>query len=295
LIHSMTAFGRSRREDPASGYAVTVEIRCLNGKNLDTVLRLPRNLLQFEDPLRKLVTGKLRRGRVEIYLQIEATRVELKASQLNFELAAFHWAQLQRLHRELNGADPPRLEHILRIPNVFESQEMTGDLSQLGALMLETAGEALHEVIKMRQLEGQALCGDCLKIMASLRADLAAITARKDSVVQDYQKRLRERIQELLGETPMDENRFVQEVATMADRMDINEEIVRLNSHFDQMENLISGTGAAEGRKLDFLAQEMHRETNTIGSKAGDLETLHAVVRMKNEIARLKEQIQNVE
>ncbi len=295
MIHSMTAFGRSRKEDEKAGYAATVEIRCLNGKNLDTVLRLPRNFFPFEDPLRKLVAGKLRRGRVEVYVQVEATRVELKASHVNFELAAFYWKQLLTLQEQLTGADAPRLEHVLRIPNVFEPQEMTADSGELGQLILKTAEEALDEVLRMRLLEGQALGEDCRNCLGNLRTELAGINSRKDSVVEEYQKRLRERIQELLGDTLMDENRFVQEVATMAERMDINEEIVRLNSHFDQLENLLAGVHAAEGRKLDFLAQEMHREANTIGSKTGDLETLHAVVRMKSEIARLKEQIQNVE
>lgn len=293
MIHSMTAFGRSQRED--LGYAVVVEIRTLNSKNLDTVLRLPKNFLEFEDPLRKLIAGRLKRGRVEVYVQIEATRAELKAARLNMELAAFYWGQLRELQEKLEGADPPTLAHLLRIPQIFEPQEMTADHDLLRDVVVAAAEEALEAVQDMRRREGRALFEDCMKGLANLRGDLATILERKDAAVADYQKRLRDRVQELLGETPLDENRFVQEVATMAERMDIHEETVRLRSHFDQLETLLSGPQAAEGRKLDFLAQELLRETNTIGSKTGDLETLQTVVRMKNEIAKLKEQIQNVE
>ncbi len=293
MIQSMTAFGRSQKED--SGYSVTVEIRTLNGKNLDTVLRLPKNFLEFEDPLRKLIAQKLRRGRTEVFVQIEATHVEFKASRLNLDVAAFYWDQLQQLHRHLEGSDTPALAHLLRIPQLFEPHETTVDRNSLLTLIIETAQEALAEVQRMRVLEGRALCADCTNGITMLRTDIKTITGRKDSAVAEYQKRLRERIQTLLGETPLDENRFVQEVAAMAERMDINEEIVRLKSHFDQFECLLTGEEIAVGRKLDFLTQEMHRETNTIGSKTGDLETLQTLVRMKNEIARLKEQIQNIE
>lgn len=289
----MTAFGRSQKED--SDYAVTVEVRTLNSKNLDTVLRLPKNFLEFEDPLRKLVVQQLKRGRTEIFIQMEATRVELKASRLNLEVADFYWDQLRQLHRRLEGSDAPTLGHLLRIPHIFEPQEMTAERGSLLSLVMEAAREALSEVQSMRVVEGRALCDDCTNGLARLRTDLDIIVGRKDTAVAEYSKRLRERVQALLGEIPLDESRFMQEVASMAEKMDINEEIVRLRSHFDQFESLLTGTEEAVGRKLDFLTQEIHRETNTIGSKTGDLETTQTLVRMKNEIARLKEQIQNIE
>lgn len=191
--------------------------------------------------------------------------------------------------------DPPKLKHLLSIPYIFESRKVEGDREVLRTVLAEAVTETLHQVHDMRCREGQALLQDCLNRLSSLRRDLSVIDGRKDLILEEYQQRLRDRIQELLGEVQVDENRILQEAACSAERSDINEEIVRLNSHFQQMEALLTAPKEADGRKLDFLTQELHREVNTIGCKTGDLEALQAVVRMKSEIGKLKEQVQNVE
>lgn len=293
MIYSMTAFGRAQQEIPA--YSVTVEIRTLNGRNLDVVLRLPKNYLEFEKDFRKQITERIRRGRVEVYVQVETTIAEQKTPQLNMSLSRFYWEQLQHLHRLLPGSDPPKLENLLAVPYLFESVEAPADQDLLREVLFATLAAALEQINLMRMQEGEALQQDCLARLNTLREELAMIYSRKDLIVEEYQTRLRERLQELLTDVEIDANRLAQEVAYLAERSDINEEIVRLESHLVQMEEMLKGPGAAEGRRLDFLTQEMHREVNTIGCKTGDLQSIQCVLRMKGEIGKLKEQIQNVE
>lgn len=293
MLYSMTSFGRIQKED--GGYSVSVEMRTLNGRALDLVIRLPKTCLQFEDGFRKEIARVIRRGRVEVYVQIESTTPERKAPQIGMELAESYWGQLQELHRRIPDTEPPRLDHLLRIPHLFETAEEKLDVEVLGVLLSGALSDVLQQAQAMRHTEGEALLKDCLERLAALGKDLDLIDGRKDQVILEYQQRLAQRIQELLGDVAVDESRLLQEVACYADRSDINEEIVRLRSHFDQMTSLLLSEEPTEGRKLDFLVQELHREVNTIGSKTGDIGTVQAVLRMKGEIGKLKEQVQNVE
>ncbi len=293
MIYSMTAFGRAQIE--RSGYSVTVEVRALNSRFLDTVIRLPKNYLEFEESLRKQVGKSSRRGRIEVFVQIEPTQVERKAPHINLPLARFYWDQLQAMYLELPGADPPKLEHLLRVPYLFEPVEADYDRETLKDILTEALAEALRQADQMKRQEGESLLRDFLERLAALRHELSVIESRKDVVFEEYRKRLRDRMQELMGELAVDENRLLQEVACMAERADINEEIVRLKSHLDHMEGLLTSREMADGRRLDFFTQELHREVNTIGCKMSDLDTAQAVVRMKSEVGKLKEQAQNVE
>jgi uncharacterized protein (TIGR00255 family) len=293
VILSMTAFGRSQME--ALEFSITVEIRALNSRNLDIVLRLPKNYTEFEDHCRKTIAQSIRRGRVEVAVQIETKSAQGKAPRLNLSLAATFWEQLQELHRRLPQTDPPTLDHLLTIPYLFEPHETTVDLDSLRTALINAIAEALQQVRQMKIQEGKALLDDCLNRLASVHGELSYIENQQETIVAEYQQRLRARIQELLGETQLDETRLLQEVALVAERSDINEEIVRLRSHLDQMQALLAEAAPVDGRRLDFLTQEMHREVNTIGSKTGDLGTIRAVITMKTEIGKLKEQFQNVE
>ncbi len=293
MLYSMTSFGRLQKE--GGGYAVTVEMRTLNGRSLDPIVRLPKSCMQFEDSLRKEVIRCIRRGRVEVFVQVESTDPARKSPRISMEIADAYWRQLQELHRRLPGTDLPRLDHLLGIPHIFEPPEEVQDMETLGTLLTAAVSEVLEQVQAMRRIEGEALCRDCLERLARLRADLDLIDGRKEQVVAEYQERLAQRIRDLLGDAAIDEARLLQEVACFADRSDIHEEIVRLRSHFEQLEDLLRAAEPAEGGRLDFLVQELHREVNTIGSKTGDLSTVQAVLRMKGEIGKLKEQVQNVE
>jgi uncharacterized protein (TIGR00255 family) len=289
----MTAFARAKIEE--SGYAVVVEIKTLNGRNLDVVPRLNKNYSELEEIIRKNIPQLFRRGRVEVFVQIDPVAAELRAPQLNLQLARLYWNQLQDLHAALPSSDPPRLRDLLSIPHLFEASKEITDREVLENLLTNTLDDAARLVTEMRRKEGESLQRDCLERLAALRGELSAVEERKPQVFVEYQKRLRDRIKELIGEIDLDENRFLQEVAYLSERSDINEEIVRLKSHLQQFEELLMSAEPADGRRLDFLSQELHREVNTIGSKTGNLEIIQNIVRMKSEIGKLREQVQNVE
>ncbi len=293
MIHSMTGFGRSRKE--GAGYAVSVEMRALNAKQLDISVRIPKNFFEFEDLCRKLIAKRIRRGRIDASIQIESTDVRQKAPHISLELAQYYWSQLQEIHREIVRSEEPSLDHLLRIPHIYETPEAVIDSEAIRELISSAMSEALEQVLGMRALEGEMLLRDFMDRLTALRDDLSAVASRREAVIEEYRTRLQERIKQLLGGTEPDENRLLQEIAFIIDRADINEEIVRLGSHLGQVESILAGAKPADGRRLDFLIQELHREASTIGSKTSDLDTVQAVVRMKTEIGKLKEQAQNIE
>ena len=293
MINSMTGFGRSRKE--GAGYSVSIEMRALNGRQLDISIRLPKNFMEFEDLLRKIISEKAKRGRIDTFVQIESIDPKQKAPRINPELARYYWEQLQEIHLRISKAEAPGLEHLLQVPHIYESPEPSVDSEALQGLLAEAATEALGQVRRMRALEGESLLKDFLERLDALRNDLEIVRGRSDLVRLDYKGKLEERLKQLLGGEVPDENRLLQEIAFLVDRSDINEEMVRLGSHLDQIGALLTGPKQADGRRLDFLIQELHREANTIGSKTTDLETTQAVVRMKTEIGKLKEQAQNIE
>jgi uncharacterized protein (TIGR00255 family) len=256
---------------------------------------MPKQYTEFEDGLRKQIAKTARRGRIEVFIQIESTDIENKTPRLNFRLARFYWEQLQELHRQLPGIDAPKLEHLMRIPYLFESSQNDYDRDLLKDLINEALAQTLEQTHSMRLEEGKALMRDLLDRLSEIRRELSFVESQKDVILEAYQSRLRDRIQEIMGGLEPDGNRVLQEIACLAERSDINEEIVRLKSHLGQIEELLSSSKMADGRRLDFLVQELHREVNTIGCKTADLEAIQAVVTMKSEIGKLKEQVQNVE
>lgn len=293
MIHSMTGFGRSRKE--GSGYTTSVEMRALNAKQLDISVRVPKNFFEFEDLCRKLIAEKIRRGRIDAFIQIESTDITLRAPHISLELARHYWSQLEEIHREFAHSEEPTLDHLLRVPHIYETQQAVLDTEAIAELLSSAMTEALDQVLGMRAIEGESLLRDCLARLAAIRDDLSVVRGRRETVIEEYKARLQERIKQLLGGMEPDENRLMQELAFIIDRSDINEEIVRLGSHLGQIQSLLTGAKPADGRRLDFLIQELHREASTIGSKTTDLETVQAVVRMKTEIGKLREQAQNVE
>lgn len=293
MIYSMTGFGRSRKE--GAGYSVSVEMRSLNGRQLDISVRLPKNFFEFEDSCRKIASEKFRRGRIDTYIQIESTDISQKAPRISMTLARYYWNQLEEVNHWIVKGGKPGLEHLLRIPHIYEMPENVGDSEALQGLLSEAVSEAVDQVMKMRALEGQSLMRDFTARIEAIRSDLEIVRKRAGAVRDEFKAKLEERLKQLLGGTEPDENRLLQEIAFLVDRSDINEEIVRLGSHLHQIETILSGPKPADGRRLDFIIQELHREANTIGSKTTDMETVGAVVRIKTEIGKLKEQAQNVE
>ena len=293
MINSMTGFGRSRKE--AGGYAVSVEIRALNAKQLDISVRMSKNFIEFEDLCRKLIADKIRRGRIDAFVQIGSADIRRKTPAINRELARYYWGQLEEIYRELEPSRSPSVDQLLRVPHIYETPETAVDSEALKGPVASAMTEALDQVLGMRRIEGRALADDFLARLSALQADLAVVADRREVVVEEYRTRLGERVKLLLGGAEPDENRLLQEIAFMIDRADINEEIVRLGSHIKQVRSILESGGPGDGRRLDFLIQEFHREASTIGSKTADMEIVQAVVRMKTEIGKLKEQVQNIE
>jgi uncharacterized protein (TIGR00255 family) len=289
----MTGFGRSRKE--GAGYAVNVEIRALNARQLDISVRISKNFFEFEDLCRKLISDKIHRGRIDAFVQIESADIRRKAPAINLELARYYWAQLEELHRELGASQRPSVDQLLRVPYIYEASEAAIDSDAVREPVSSAMTEALARVLRMREIEGRALAGDFINRLGALQNDLSVVANRREVVIEEYKTRLNERVKQLLAGSEPDENRLLQEIAFMIDRADINEEIVRLGSHIEQVRSLLVAPKPADGRRLDFLIQELHREASTIGSKTSDMDIVQAVVRMKTEIGKLKEQAQNIE
>lgn len=292
MATSMTGFGRG--EASGEGYQFTAELKAVNHRFLEVVVRLPRNMMSFEEPVRKLVQEKLQRGRVEVYLNPAQTEEKKRLAKVDKDLVLSYDKTLKELALSLHTAYEPDIYRLAALPEVLSLEETETDLDKLWPVCAEALTSALEHFIRMRLKEGEKLTEDLWGRLNLLETFLAKIEKRSDLVVADYQKRLRERVQALLGETVPDEARLANEVALFADRASITEEIVRFQSHLEQSRKALKSAEPV-GRKLDFIIQEMNREINTIGSKANDLEISQVVIDVKSELEKVREQVQNLE
>lgn len=293
VIRSMTGYGRGEVSDGSQ--RVVVELRSVNHRYTDIFIKLPKSLAALEDRLRQKVGDRVFRGRVEIFVTWEEYGEKERSVKVNLPLAAAYWQALRELQQRLGLAESPRLENLLALPELFAQQEEEVDLEAAWSLLAQAGNKALDELIAMRGTEGGKLVEDIIHRIGRIEHFIERIEGRAPEILNDYRRRLRERITELLGgEAPVDEGRLELEVALFADRSNATEEVVRLESHLRQMRDVLRDE-AVVGRKLDFLLQEMNREINTIGSKANDAETARLVVEVKSELEKIREQMQNVE
>ena len=294
-MRSMTGYGR--RQESRDGREITVEIKTVNHRYLDVSCRMPRALSFAEDAVRKELAKFLRRGHADVTVNYLNLREDAREVRLDEGLMAQYRNAVAKI-RQLSGGDPSRLSDadvafIAAQPDVMQVTVCEEDQEAVLALLLETADAALSDVVAMREKEGAALKEDLtfhLNELARLREEICGL-APKVPVL--YQEKLQARIKEL-GVQELDPQRLSQEVALMADRCAIDEELSRLESHIGQMRQALEAEGEV-GRRLDFLTQELNREVNTIGSKASDAEITKLVVAAKSEIEKLREQVQNVE
>lgn len=293
MIRSMTGYGRGEAEAP--GQKWTVELRSVNHRFLELSLNLPKHLWPLEDRFRKLIKSRIARGRVDMQLSWEGTGERGLSLRLDPGLVAEARALLEELRAAGGLADPLKLEHFLHFSEFIVTREREAlDLEALWALVSEAVDQALTVLEKMRLAEGQALAGEMAGHLKSIRQEHCTIIAQAALLPQAWQERLSARLAELLSPGTLDESRLAQEVALLAERRDLSEELARLESHLAQFEETLAGQGPA-GRKLEFLLQEMVREVNTIGAKAGDLVISQAVLTIKGALERLREQVQNIE
>ncbi len=292
MILSMTGYGEAQYSENGVSYAL--EIRSLNGRYLKISIKLPETLSLFEPEVEKLLRGRLVRGSVFYTLRMRDTTPEA-AQEINQAALASYVRQLQSV--PLSGSAQIDLAALLTLPGVCQPPEINEAARERQWKALSgLTNKVLDHLIEMRRVEGQSLCDDLHNQCRQIRGSLAAVAERAPIVLKDYHQRLLQRTNELIADSrlQLQIDDVKREVALFAERCDINEELTRLSSHLDQFEKLCR-SGDQAGRRLDFLAQELLREANTIASKANDAAVAHHIVDVKGAIDRLKEQVQNVE
>jgi uncharacterized protein (TIGR00255 family) len=289
----MTGFGTATAATP--GGRLSVELRSVNHRFSEVQLRVPRELAPLEDRVRGIVQARVYRGRVEVVVAREDGSRRPRTIRADLDLAATYARALRDVAGAVGASGELTLSQVAGLPDVLRIEDERVDVDALWPLLEPAVQAATEALVVMRAAEGQRLAGDLLSRVTALERMVEEIALRSRDVVRAYSERLRARLAELLDETPVDEARIATELALLAERSDITEELTRLRSHLVQFGQTIAGEDGALGRKLEFILQEMARETNTIGSKANDLEITRTVIMMKSELESLREQIQNVE
>jgi uncharacterized protein (TIGR00255 family) len=294
MIKSMTGYGKA--EAVLADRKFTMEMKSVNHRFLEISLRLPGMLLPLEGEIKKRIGEKFSRGRIEATLRVDGDGNAENEGRftLNLPLVRNYHALLRQLKEELHLGDEITLAMMAGFRDAFVPAEMVQDPVTLWEGLSKILADAIRTLTDMREKEGESLERDLTGRLDLIAGFLEGIAVRVPHVVLDYQKRLTDRVRELTGGMVVDEARLLQEVAIMAEKSDITEEIVRFRSHIDQFAELLTGDDAA-GRKIDFLIQEMGREINTIGSKSGDAGISRSVIEIKSELAKLREQVQNIE
>jgi uncharacterized protein (TIGR00255 family) len=293
-MKSMTGYGRG--DCSQDGFKITVELSSVNRKQSEISVNLPREMEMLEAQIRDLINQYIARGRLTVRVALHTGASKLSARMhLNVPLAKAYARELNRLSRQLKLPGPVTLDHLARAPGVFQTDEQIVEEENFWPAVENALKKALSALVKMREREGAHLAQDLAQRIATMRKAVVEIQKHAPTVAERYRQQLLERIKSSGLEAPgSDDDRLLKEVVYFADRSDISEELTRLQSHFRQFED---GRRSREpvGRMLDFLAQEMNREVNTIGSKANDSLISRAVVTLKTELEKFREQAQNVE
>ncbi len=289
----MTGFGAATAEVP--GGRLAVEVRSVNHRFSEVQIRLPRDLAALEDRTRTLVQERVRRGRVEVIVTRDEGTRRMRRVRADFELATAYVHALRELAGVVGARDEITLSQMAGLPDVLRLEDDRIDAESVWPALDAAVRAATDALVVMRAAEGRRLADDLFARAAVLEAMTDAVAGRSREVVRAYTERLRGRLAELLKDVPIDETRMATELVLFAERSDISEELTRLRSHLVQFRQTVADEEGAVGRKLDFILQEMGRETNTVGSKANDLDVTRTIITMKSELESLREQIQNVE
>ena len=292
MIRSMTGYGRDQQL--LHGRSITVEIRSVNHRYFEFSCRAPRGCAFLEDRLKRALQSAISRGKVEVALTLQTVESRNTYVAVDHALAGQYITALRALGEEYSLPDDLTLSTICRLPDIFTLCRGEEDEEELAADVLLVLQNALKQFVAMRETEGERLKADVLSRLVAMEEHLTFVEERSPQTVAEYRARLTAKLTELLNGAVPDENRILTEAAIVADRLAVDEETVRLRSHFAQLRKILESTEPV-GRKLDFLVQEMNRETNTIGSKCSDTAIASHVVEMKSEIEKIREQIQNIE
>lgn len=292
MLKSMTGFGRAVEE--IDGYVITVEIKSVNHRYFDFSSRIPRQYGFLDDKLKSYINSKVSRGKVECYVSVEALDTEDAAVVINKTLASAYVKALKELSGEYSLKEDFGTAFVSRLPDVFVLKKADEDEEKIWQLVKSVTDEAIEKFIQMRAVEGAKMKEDVASRAEYILDCVSFIEERSPQTVKEYNDKLVERVHEIIGDVSLDEQRIIQEVAVYADKVAVAEETVRLRSHIAQLKTLMESEEPI-GRKMDFLVQEINRETNTIGSKANDVEIARKVVDIKAEVEKIREQIQNIE
>lgn len=292
MVYSMTGYGRGQIS--ADGWDISLEIKSVNHRYFEFSARLPRNYSFLEDKLKSFLSARISRGKVDVFLTIDGTAADSVDVEINEQLAGAYVAALRKLRDEYGLADDISVSAVARYNDIFTLKKQDADEEQVWAAVRAAAQQAVESFVRMRAAEGAKMVEDVFARVDTICGQIDYIESRSPETVKAYRERIEQKIRELIDDSSVDEQRLLTETAIFADKVAVAEETVRLRSHIDQLKTLLSGDQPV-GRKLDFIVQEMNRETNTIGSKAQDVEITRRVVDMKAEIEKIREQIQNME
>ena len=294
MIKSMTGFGRGEYTDGKR--SIIAEIKSVNHRYSDITIKMPRRYTFAEDKIKNAVKDKILRGKVDVSIIVENITENDVNIKLNSMLAKQYYDNLTELRGEFDLSGDISLQFLASLPDVMKAIPDVEDEEEITKAILIPVAEAAANLEKMRAVEGEKLAEDLIAKGEHVKEILDKITERAPQVVTDYTAKLKDRIQELVGSSvQVPEDRILVEAAVFADKCAIDEEITRLNSHLVQLKNIIEKSSQPDGKKLDFLVQEMNREANTIGSKANDITITNYMLEIKSEIEKIREQVQNIE
>lgn len=289
-MYSMTGYGRAEYVD--NGITLTVEIKTVNNRNFDFNGKMPRSFIAFEDGVRKTVGEYVKRGRIDLFVTFTDAREKPVNLTVNLEKAVGYYNASLQIAEKLGIENDFTVSSIMKSPDVITDNTLV-DYSEFEDLLKEVVKNACLKLNEMREIEGNKLVADMLARMDYIKELRDKIALRAPLVAKEHKQKLQERIEEALGDVKYDESRLLSEVAFYTDKVNIDEELTRLNSHIIQFKDIIKAPLA--GKKLDFLMQEFNRETNTICSKSNDIEVTNLALSLKNEIEKVREQVQNLE
>ena len=293
MLRSMTGYGRSKFENEGREYAV--EIKSVNNRYSDISIKIPRNISFLEEKVKKTIVNNISRGKVDVFITFTNYSEKGKEIKINTELAKNYINELRKLQEETGVIDNIGIIDVSKMPEVLNLKVEDEDEDILWEELSECLNNAITSFVLMRETEGNKIKEDLEKRVELLKEKIEKISEISTGLVEEYIVKLEKRVNELLKYTVVDEARLAQEVVIYSDKCSVEEELTRLRSHIDQFISLLNNSSTAIGKKLDFLIQEMNRETNTIGSKANNLEITNLVVDLKTELENIREQIQNIE
>lgn len=293
MIRSMTGYGKQNLS--VEGREYQIEIKSVNHRYLDINVKIPKTISYLEETIKKEISNKIKRGKIDVFVSFENNSEEGRKIEINKQLAKLYIEQLKELAQEEKIESNIEVMDIAKIPDVL-TIKVDEENSKIKDEIKQVTQGAVTRILEMKNIEGEKISQDLLQRIRNIQSKIVEISAKSTGLIEEYVVKLEKRVKELLKNDEVDKSRLAQEVVIYADKCSIEEEITRLKSHIFQFENLISNNqDGAIGKKLDFIIQEMNRETNTIGSKANNLEITNGVIDIKTEIEDIREQVQNIE